>query len=715
MTHDASSQSARNPEQTSPFHDAVAVWHMADLSDASGPESGLTPAGRVKVGIRLNGPDLEASLARAGDGAAAEFAGGWLSAEQGAAGELNLTGRTMSLCIRLRDPGGTWNNPIFAKHGGHENLTYNLFATDLGQGNVLGFELGTTETGLLRLTVPIAEIGATEWHDVVCRCNGAKVQLFVDGVCVDEDFMLGELRTGNAEPCLIGAETHGGEVKAGLDGLIDHVALWNRGLSDEEIRFLSGGTGVDAWPPRHMCDRPASTLQYWRPPNNFYVGDCFPFFHDGTFHLFYLLDKNHHKSKNGLGAHQWAQATTTDLVHWEHQPLAIPVTEQWEGSICTGSVFFHDGVYYGFYATRVLDKTQHLGLATSTDGVHFTKTEPNPFASPEPPYRAGPYRDPVVFQDPQTGLFHMLVTAALEESSLDGRADCLAHLTSADLRKWDVQQPFFMPGYTGAPECPDHFEWNGWYYLLFSNDGVARYRMARNPLGPWHRPQVDVFDGPQARVLKTAAFTGNRRLGAAFLAKDGYAGHAVFREIIQHDDGTLGTKFPAEMIPPCGDAVPLSFEALTDGASGNGEHVRLEAMGDMAVGMLTDVPHNVRITLHVRPEPDANYFGLCLRGAGRFGEGNEIRFSPPDQKVGIRSPLDPSVDENEEHALYNVSDLDQPFTLDIILKDDILDLCIDDRRTLVSRVNELQGDRLFFFAHHANVDLDGITVRPLRD
>jgi cholera toxin transcriptional activator len=56
-------------------------------------------------------------------------------------------------------------------------------------------------------------------------------------------------------------------------------------------------------------------------------------------------------------------------VHWTHYPLAIPITADFEGSICTGSVFFHDGVYYGFNATRRRDWTQHQSMATSQDGV----------------------------------------------------------------------------------------------------------------------------------------------------------------------------------------------------------------------------------------------------------------------------------------------------------------------------------------------------------
>jgi sucrose-6-phosphate hydrolase SacC (GH32 family) len=139
-------------------------------------------------------------------------------------------------------------------------------------------------------------------------------------------------------------------------------------------------------------------MQYFRPGGDFFAGDAMPFFHDGVFHLFYLLDENHHQAKGGLGGHQWAHATTTDLAHWTQHPLALPITESFEGSICTGSLFYHAGTYYAFYATRRLDRTQHLSLATSRDGIHFQKTAPNPLASPGAGYSPNHYRDPFLFR-----------------------------------------------------------------------------------------------------------------------------------------------------------------------------------------------------------------------------------------------------------------------------------------------------------------------------
>ena len=691
----------------SPLEDAVAVWHMADLNDTAGDNSFLRQHGDVRVGVELKGDEREASIKRGGDGYIAEFRGGYLSAGQGIGGELNLKGKALSLCVRLRLEEALGNTPIFAKHGGHNRLVYNLFSADLGSGVALGFELGTDwNERPLQVSVPVAMIGPTAWHDVVVRFTDAKLELFVDGVLVDEDWPIGSLREDNPEPCLIGAESYDGEVKSGFRGLIDHVILWERALSDNEIEVVSGLStlqGEEEITPREteILGEPNPNMQYWRPRgHNTSLGDCMPFFHDGVYHLFYLFDRRHHGSKWGLGAHQWAHASMTDLIHWEHHPMAIPITKQWEGSICTGSVFFHNGTYYGFYATRMPDRTQHLGLAISDDGVHFEKTEPNPFASPEEEYDPMHYRDPEVFQDKTTGLFHMLVTARLT----DGRDGCLAQLVSEDLRNWKLVEPFIIPG--RVTDCPHHFEWNGWYYLLAEHV----YWISRKPLGPWIQPESNRLD--VLYVPKTAAFKGNRRIYVSWLPDGGWGGNAVFRELIQHKDGTLGTKFPAEMIPRIGEPMDLPFKTLTKGATRDGKTIRVNSSDGFEVAMLTDVPNNARITLQAEAKPSSAYFGLCVRGMGHYQQGCELRFEPTNQRVQFGAPKDGSMGEESGHAIHHVEGLDHPFTLEIILKDDIVDVCIDNRRTIIGRYKG-HGDRIFFFAQNADVLFDSVEIRPL--
>ena len=678
------------------FADAVAVWHMGGPEDSAGRDSALATRGVAKTGVELTGADRIASLARGGDGRVAQLTGGYLDAGQGAEGELNLNGRAFTLCIRLRDPEGNWMAPLFSKHGGHEKLVYNLFSHDFGQGKVIGFELGTDGTrGMTQVMVPLKMIGATDWHDIICRFDGAKLQLFVDGVWMDEGFPMGSLRQGNREPCLIGAESSNGAAKSGWRGLIDHAAIWSRALSDAEIEALSGGAAeISTRRAQYLGAVPS--MQYFRPHNQFNVGDTLPFFHDGTFHFYYLLDRGHHSAKGGQGAHQWAHTSSRDLVHWTGHPLAIPITHDQEGSICTGSVFFHAGVYHAFYATRMIGKGEYLSLATSTDGVHFTKTKPNPFLSPGPKYING-FRDPHVFLDQRTGLFHLLVSTLLKES----KRGCLAHYTSADMKQWREAEPFLVEG-GEVPECPDYFQWNGWYYLLLSNGQVAHYRMSKQPLGPWERPKVDMIDGAAARVLKTAAFTGNRRIGTASIWPRGYAGWAIFRELVQREDGTLGSRFVPEMIPATGEPAVLDLKPLGKGVSGDGRAVGIVSAGEIGQALLSGLPVNGRIRMRI--DAKAASIGLRLRTSGENGESHEVRLMLPQRKVSVAGG----------QSLADVDGLDRSFTLDIILKDNLLDLCIDEQRTLVNWVPLLSGNRLILFVEKGEASFTEITASPLR-
>jgi hypothetical protein len=77
--------------------------------------------------------------------------------------------------------------------------------------------------------------------------------------------------------------------------------------------------------------QPVNNLQYFKPVgDNLFVGDAIPYFHNGTYYLFWLLDSAHHSSLGGLGGHQWAVSTTKDLKHWVNYPIAIGIDEDWE-------------------------------------------------------------------------------------------------------------------------------------------------------------------------------------------------------------------------------------------------------------------------------------------------------------------------------------------------------------------------------------------------
>jgi hypothetical protein len=557
--------------------------------------------------------------------------------------------------------------------------------------------------GILRLAVPLKMIDPARWHDVVVRFREANLELFVDGVLVDEEWPHGALDRFCA-PFLIGAGYERGELQTGFRGQIDHVALWNRALQNDEIVALAGGPEEVARRDREVLGPPQASMQYWKPRGyNAWAGDCMPFYHDGTFHLFYLFDRRHHGSKWGQGAHQYAHASTKDLIHWEHHPLAVPIVRQWECSMGTCDAIWHDGRYHMFYTDcgsrcEYSDKPQRgswIFAATSTDGIHFHK-DFKPLV---------PGGDCTVFQDPATGLFHLIRGGG-------------NRLVSKDLRHWEETPGDFVrrkPGTTG--ECPHLFAWSGWFYFILGTNAVWKSRSA---LGPWEELPPHIYDG--LFVPKVAEFTGARRILAGFLFERGWAGHLALRELIQYPDGGLGMKFPPELIPASGAPQRLSFAALSPGASGDGTRVQLKASGQFAAGTLAGVPQNVRVTLRIVPQSGAKAFGLCFRGKGNYEGGCELRFEPQRQRAQYGTPTDrgPAKDstgpiaQGRDFALQDVAQLDRPFTLDVIVRDDIIDTCIDQRRTMITRRDpEPTGDRLFFFVRDGEVAFEDVVVRPL--
>ncbi len=638
-----------------PWEDALVLWQFSDLNDTNGRNSQLTLFGDVQTGIVLTGNELEESKLRGGDGRIVRIKkGGYLSANQGADSELNLSGRTMTIYLRLRLASTPENCPVFSKYGGHLQLSYNLYAFH----DFLGGEMGTSQNkNLLAVRAPFAEMrspktASTDWHDVIFRQDGAKLEFFIDGRCVDEDFMLGDIRKNNF-PVLIGAQIDDkGNISSGFEGDFDHIAIWNRALSEEEIITLSGGK--EHFDRRERTDRGNNeSLQYWCPPNQYGVGDCMPFFHDGVFHFVYLLDKYRHGAKNGLGAHQWIQATSTDLVHWKHQPFVIPITRQNEGSICTGSLFWNDGIYYAFYANRSFGYVRPdgksdglyglLACSTSKDGIHFTKQAPEPLFFLPKEYSSST-RDPIVYKSNRDGLFHLYATTSFQSKG------CWLHAVSPDLKQWSLCPPIFTAR-DGQPECPDWFVWGDKYYTIAGHTN-GYYRISDSPDGPWDIPNgTNVLMKGIPHVPKTAPFGKNRRIICGWTGQRGFGGNAVFHELIRLPNGLLTEKFVPEMIPATGS--PCVEE----------KNVRIKEK------QWAQLPGNFRIQIELAFDParrDSLDDWILT-----FGKDQVLRVSAADRTVRLLNDKLESVDF-------------RPGTirLDMIVVNDLVDLCVNNSQTL---------------------------------
>lgn len=455
-------------------------------------------------------------------------------------------------------------------------------------------------------------------------------------------------------------------------------------------------------------------MQYFTPAGGSqFVGDCIPFFHDGTFYLYWLLDEGHHASLNGLGGHQWCVSTTRDLKTWTHHPIAIGIDEDWEKSICTGSVVSDGNKFYAFYATRLLTAdnsvSEQLSYATSTDALTFTKQKPNPFYTSAPGYSTRHFRDPKVTIDDK-GIFHLFVSSEKNEADINEGHGCLVHMTSSDLKTWQIDEPV-LSGTIQVPECPDYFEWNGWYYLVYGQGGDTYYLKSRSPYGPWEYPESQALLEPWVNVAKTAAFTGGRRIVAGWVpSRNGntdfggelFGGCVALREAVQLENGDLATKFPEEVMPHTAEPLNLDFiptEGATVTSPGN---ITVDARGNICGARATGVPNNCIITLDVIPSGNYEEFGMFLRSEDKGINSYKMSFNPDNRTVRLH-----------DSSINAVTGLDKPMKLTIVMKNDIIDVCIDNRRCIVNRLPEKKGGQLWFFARNGEVKFENIKVCPI--
>jgi hypothetical protein len=112
---------------------------------------------------------------------------------------------------------------------------------------------------------------------------------------------------------------------------------------------------------------------------------------------------------------------------------------------------------------------------------------------------------------------------------------------------------------------------------------------------------------------------------------------------------------------------------------------------------------------------DASSLRLGVTGsenfAACFAEKTRFRYAVTPDGMDVT----PQMNGYVPSGLADVTGLDRPFSLDVIVKADFVDVCIDNRRTLFHQWPDdfARGSRLFFFVRNGAVKFENVTVRPL--
>ncbi len=291
----------------------------------------------------------------------------------------------------------------------------------------------------------------------------------------------------------------------------------------------------------------------------------FWFARDGDqFHIFYL------QADRVLGDEQlrhWnvsiGHAVSDDLQNWQILPDALhpgSSTSQNEPfdsyTTWTGSIIQHNNLWYMFYTGGKRSEkglVQRVGLATSTDLIHWTKHPDNPLISADSRWyetldldlwHDQAWRDPFIFQHPQTGHFYAFITARVKDGPGDGRG-VIGQARSNDLIHWEVLPPVTEPGEFGHMEVPQVAYLDGHYYLLFcvSSEQYSAMRKARvggqlqtgthyliadNPLGPYRYLTDQFLAGDAVGSLYSGKLIQDASGKCQFMAFRNFASNGEF-------------------------------------------------------------------------------------------------------------------------------------------------------------------------------------------
>ncbi len=303
------------------------------------------------------------------------------------------------------------------------------------------------------------------------------------------------------------------------------------------------------------------------------------------YHLFYLQAPWEYA---GREIRHWyvsiGHAVSQNLRDWEILPDAFSRSregERWDNfTTWTGCVIQHQGLWYQFYTGTTRSEKggiQRIGLATSPDLISWTKHPENPLIVLDPEWyetldlnvwHDQAWRDPWVFQHPETGRFHAFITARSNTGPPDGRG-VIGHARSVDLLEWEVLPPVSEPGEFGYLEVPQLVPIHQRYYLLFSVPARfhseircqrithrpvtgTHYLMADSPLGPFRLTTDEFLVGDPTGLFYSGKLVQGPDKSWNLLAFYQYAPDGSFiGELTEpipveiHEDGALSVNWEA--------------------------------------------------------------------------------------------------------------------------------------------------------------------------
>lgn len=265
-------------------------------------------------------------------------------------------------------------------------------------------------------------------------------------------------------------------------------SLWTR---------KSSAASADASLCHKLASDPLRPQYHLLPSHNWMNDPNGPIYFAGRYHMF------HQYNPRGAtwGDMHWAHATSPDMIHWRHEPIALAPTPGGPDSdgVFSGSAVPDSGTVAVIYTgvsppssaadatlrdgVHTWRETQCLAVAQDNDLRMWKKLSEPVIAAPPAGLEITGFRDPALWREDNRW---MLILG----SGIRGRGGLILLYTSSDLRQWTFLHPLIEgsassltgvnPVDTGEMwECPDFFPLGDKYVLLISTMGKVRWKMGR--------------------------------------------------------------------------------------------------------------------------------------------------------------------------------------------------------------------------------------------
>ncbi|XP_021716465.1 fructan 6-exohydrolase-like isoform X2 [Chenopodium quinoa] len=205
---------------------------------------------------------------------------------------------------------------------------------------------------------------------------------------------------------------------------------------------------------------PHRTAYHFQPPQNWMNDPNGPLVYKGIYHLFYQYNPNGAFWQPDI---VWAHSTSTDLINWTPQPIALTPSEPYDINGCwSGSTTILPGdipaiLYTGFSNQKY--EVQNLALPKNLSDPYlkeWTKVPLNPLMVVTPnnnhSFNASSIRDPTTAWRLADGKWRLII------GTHQGKRGIAVLYTSKDFATWNYVERFFHSAEdNGMWECPDFF------------------------------------------------------------------------------------------------------------------------------------------------------------------------------------------------------------------------------------------------------------------